>query len=78
MPIILTDLARPTEGQALAIRVRDTLRLILETGDIVGRDEYGRTVLQLAVDDMQMDELVTFGVELEDAEPEPTEDDRAY
>lgn len=78
MPIILADLARPTETQALAIRVRDTLRLILDTGDIVGRDEHGRTFIQLTVDELQLEELATFGAELEDLEPEPTEDDRAY
>ena len=66
-------MAHPTDKQTLAIRVRDTLLTILETGDIVGHDNEGRTILQLKLDELQMDELAAIGAELEDLEPEPVE-----
>lgn len=75
MAITLAELAQPTEAQALAIRVRDMLRLILDTGDIVGHDEHGRTFIQLTVDELQLEELAMFGAELEDLEDEQLEND---
>jgi hypothetical protein len=48
---------------------------ILMTGDVIGRDVKGRTVLTVAVDEWLFDELAAFGTELEDLEPEPDEDD---
>jgi hypothetical protein len=46
---------------------------ILETGDVIGRNESGRTVIAVAVADWMLDWLTSFGAEAEDLEPE--EDD---
>jgi hypothetical protein len=55
--------------------MRSILAGILATGDVLGRDASGRTVLAVAVDDWLLDEMARFGSELEDMEPEPDEDD---
>lgn len=77
MPLNFSDLAYPTDPQALTLRVYDTLRLILDTGDVVGHDHEGRTLIQLSIDEIQLDELAAFGAELEDLELEVIEDDLA-
>ena len=48
---------------------------MLETGDVVGRDEHGRTVITVAVEDWMFDWLMTHGSEDEDLEPDPIEED---
>lgn len=48
---------------------------ILATGDVIGRDEHGRTVLAVAVDNWLFDELAAFGADLEDRDGDPDEDD---
>jgi hypothetical protein len=55
--------------------MRATLANVLATGDVLGRDQAGRIVLAVAVDDWLFDELAAFGTELEDLEPEPDEED---
>lgn len=75
MSIFMSALANPTDPVAAAIRIRDTLQMILETGDIVGEDRNGRTLLQLTLNEIQLEELAVFGTELEDLEADPTEDD---
>ena len=55
--------------------MRSILAQILETGDVLGRDEAGRTVLAVAVDDWLFDALGALDADLEDLEPEPLEDD---
>ena len=47
---------------------RELLRHILETGDIVGRDRAGRTVIQLAVDRRTLDRLMAFGADAAEGE----------
>ena len=44
------------------------LRQILESGDVVGRDGAGRTVLQLAVDRATLDRLMAFGADAAESE----------
>ena len=41
---------------------------LLETGDIVGRDDAGRTVIQVAADDWLLEQLLTFDGGAEDLE----------
>jgi hypothetical protein len=55
--------------------VRSILAQILGTGDVLGRDQAGRTVLAVSVEDWLFDALAAFNAELEDLEPEPDEDD---
>jgi hypothetical protein len=55
--------------------MRAVLTRIIATGDVVGRDAHGRTVLAVAVDNWLLDELAAFGAGLEDLEPEPEEDE---
>jgi hypothetical protein len=55
--------------------MRSILSQILGTGDVLGRDEAGRTVLAVSVEDWLFDALATFDADLEDLEPEPDEDD---
>jgi hypothetical protein len=47
----------------------------LATGDVLGRDEGGRTILAVAINDWLFDELAVFGTGLEDLKPEPDEED---
>lgn len=54
----------------------ELLRQILETGDIVGRDATGRTVIQLALDRATFDRLMVFGADA--AEREDGGDDEPY
>jgi hypothetical protein len=54
----------------------ELLRLILETGDLVGRDRAGRTVIQLAVDRRTLGRLMAFGAD--DAEREDGGDNEPY
>jgi hypothetical protein len=46
---------------------------ILGTDDVLGRDDGGRTILAVAVDDWLFDELAGFGADTEEDEPEPVE-----
>lgn len=55
--------------------MRSILGQILSTGDVLGRDEAGRTVLAVAVEDWLFDALAAFDADLEDLEPEPDEED---
>ena len=52
------------------------LRQILESGDVVGRDGEGRTVLQLAVGGATLERLMAFGADA--AESEENGDDEPY
>lgn len=54
---------------------RAALARILRTGDVLGHDTAGRTVLAVAVEDWLFDALTAFEAEFEDLEPEPDEDD---
>jgi hypothetical protein len=58
-------------------QARALLHHILANGDIVGRDNFGRTTIALAVDDWTLDQLLTFDAgseDLEDADGEPDPD----
>jgi hypothetical protein len=61
MAIVPLPLPPGAEARAL-------LHHLLEHGDIVGRDTVGRTILQLAVDDLVLEKLMTFGAEAADLE----------
>ncbi len=58
---------------------RTLLHVLLESGDVVGRDTAGRNIIQLAVDDWTLEALMTFDAktaELEDeGDGEPDADD---
>jgi hypothetical protein len=58
---------------------RVLLHHLLEHGDILGRDTAGRIVIQLAVDDWAMEQLLTFDADAADLEDgghaEPDADD---
>jgi hypothetical protein len=47
---------------------RALLHHLLETGDVIGRDDAGRTVIQLAADDWLLERLLTFDAGTEDLE----------
>jgi hypothetical protein len=49
-------------------RARVLLRKLLEGGDVVGRDDAGRTVIQLAVGDWLLEQLLAFDAGAEDIE----------
>ena len=57
------------------------LHHLLEHGDVVGKDDAGRTMILLAVDERVLEKLMTFDAEaadLEDggdAEPEPDDEE---
>jgi hypothetical protein len=55
--------------------MRSVLQGIVATGDVIGTAGPGQTILAVTVDDWLLDELATFGSDLEDREPEPDEDD---
>ena len=55
--------------------MRCILEQILATGDVVGSDGPGRTVLAVTVENWLFDELAALGADLEDCEPEPIESD---
>ena len=61
MPVTALPLNPGAQARAL-------LRHLLDAGDIVGRDEAGRTVIQLAADDWLLDQLMTFDAGAEDVE----------
>jgi hypothetical protein len=44
------------------------LRHLLKAGDVVGRDQAGHTLIQLAADDWLFEQLLTFGGGSEDLE----------
>jgi hypothetical protein len=54
----------------------ELLRRILETGDIVGQDSAGRTIVQLAVDRHMLGLLTAFGADA--AERDDGGDDEPY
>jgi hypothetical protein len=56
------------------VQARALLHHLLEHGDIVGRDDAGRTIVQLAVDDRVLETLMTFDAEAAELEPEPDEE----
>ena len=74
MAIVRLPLSPGAEARAL-------LHHILEHGDIVGRDAAGRTIIQLAVDDWALEQLMAFdpgAAELEgggDDEPDAEEEE---
>ena len=72
MAIVRLPLSPGAEARAL-------LHHILEHGDIVGRDAAGRTIIQLAVDDWTLEQLMAFdagAAELEgEGDDEPDADD---
>ena len=47
---------------------RALLHHLLQSGDIIGRDAVGRTVIQLAADDWLLEQLMTFHADSEDEE----------
>ena len=49
-------------------RARALLHHLLESGDIIGRDAVGRTVIRLAANDWLLDQLMTFDAGAEDLE----------
>jgi len=49
---------------------RVLLHHILEQGDVVGTGRAGRTIIQLAVDDWILDQLLQFDGGAEDLEPD--------
>lgn len=46
------------------------LHHLLEAGDVIGRDQSGRTLIQLAVDDWTLEQLLIFDAGAEDLEEE--------
>ena len=62
-------------GRAMSY-AEQLLLQILESGDIVGQDGIGRTLLQLAVDRATLERLMAFGADA--AEHEENGDDEAY
>jgi hypothetical protein len=61
MAIVPLPLPPGAEARAL-------LQHLLEHGDVLGRDTAGRTILQLAVDDLVLEKLMTFDAEAADLE----------
>ena len=55
--------------------MRGILEQILATGDVIGSDDPGRTVLAVTVDNWLLDELAVLGTDLEDCESEPIKGD---
>lgn len=49
-------------------QARVLLHYLLDSGDIVGLDEAGRVVIQLAADDWVLEQLLTFDAAAEDLE----------
>jgi hypothetical protein len=54
----------------LLIQTRDIVNEILDTGDVIGQDDEGRTLIQLAVDPMLLDELYVYDAATADLEPD--------
>ena len=50
--------------------MRAILDGIVGTGDVIGTDGPGRTILAVSVDNWLIDELAALGADLEDREPE--------
>ena len=63
-----------TSGYVLNIHHPDVMRSILEqivdTGDVLGTDGPGCTILAITVDNWLLDELAALGSNLADREPE--------
>jgi hypothetical protein len=60
-------------------QARVLLHHLLESGDIIGRDEAGRAVIQLTADDWLLEQLMTFDAgaeDLEDGGDREPDDDR--
>ena len=55
--------------------MRMILAQVLATGDVIGRDAQGRTVLVVAVEDWLFDAMAALDADLEDLEPEPDDED---
>ena len=55
--------------------MRTILAQVLATGDVIGRDAQGRTVLTVAVEDWLFDAMAALDADLEDLEPEPDDED---
>lgn len=55
--------------------MRGILEQILATGDVIGSDDPGRTVLAVTVDNWLLNERAALGTELEDCGPEPIKGD---
>jgi len=49
-------------------RARALLRRLLESGDVIGRDRSGCTVIQFTATDWLLDQLMTFDADSEDLE----------
>lgn len=54
--------------------MRAILDGIVGTGDVIGTDGPGRTILAVTVNNWLVDELAALGTDLEDHEPETDED----
>ena len=63
MPVTALPLDPGAQARAL-------LHRLLEAGDVIGRDDAGRTVIQLAADDWLLAQLLTFDAGAEDLEDE--------
>jgi hypothetical protein len=50
------------------VQARALLHYLLEAGDVIGRDQAGRTVITLAVDDRTLEQLLAFDAAAEDFE----------
>ena len=55
--------------------MRSILAGIVETGDVIGTDGPGRTILAVTVDNWLIDELASLDSDMVDREPEPDEGD---
>jgi hypothetical protein len=70
MSVVALPLSPDAQARAL-------LHHLLEAGDVIGRDQVGRTVIQLAVGDWLLDQLMAFDADAEnledDGEAEPDE-----
>ena len=56
--------------------MRSILEQIVDTGDVLGTDGPGCTILAITVDNWMIDELAALGADLEAREPEPERVDR--
>jgi hypothetical protein len=69
-------LSRHRLAEVAKARAEQLLRQILQSGDVVGQDGAGRTVVRLAVDRATLDRLIVFGADA--AECEDHVDDEPY
>jgi hypothetical protein len=68
MAVVLLPLSRSLTARVL-------LHHLLEYSDIVGRDTAGRTIIQMAVDDRILEELMMFDADAAELELDPDEED---